>query len=325
VSNGGYPVSLFSISSSTNFSTGGSLQGHLTIPAPASPTTYALHCVAPSGVTGPVQAPLQVTIGGSASNVPTANIEADGAGYGVSVSVPIGTVVDLDAYFTPGSDDTIQKTSIIDNDLVLLPGVSELVPPTDKSATYSTTTPGSYTFYPSVWTTNYPQWSNYGSSVTVEFTCSDPNAAGPNCSECEQGYAQDGEGICQPDACLDIPGLQEEVPEGSDPDAGETGICMPDVPLPTLNSFNATRVRSGQASTLSWTVDGMATGIICTISPTPASGQIAWDDVSDPWSGMAQTAPITQATEYTLTCSNGQDPDISKGVIVNIIPSFQEI
>jgi hypothetical protein len=98
--------------------------------------------------------------------------------------------------------------------------------------------------------------------------------------------------------------------------------------LPTIGSFTATRVRVGGQSTLSWSISGLSGGGACSISPAPASGTapdgtIA-PDGNDPYVGSALTVPITQPTQYTLTCSTPDDSD-SKSVTVNLIPTYQEI
>ncbi|HVV38760.1 MAG TPA: hypothetical protein VHD31_00335 [Candidatus Paceibacterota bacterium] len=162
---------------------------------------------------------------------------------------------------------------------------------------------------------------------------------------CAVGQASDGNGGCVPDMCTNLPGFQTTVPSGctGNPDntcsvpsgyAFNGSACVPSTPsVPTLsaNSFTATRVRLGGSSTLSWNIPGMANGISCSISPTPASGTAGgditslWNGSSNPFTGTATTQPITQPTKYTLTCTNNQDPPSTRSITVQLIPNYQEI
>ncbi|HVV15219.1 MAG TPA: hypothetical protein VHD55_02365 [Candidatus Paceibacterota bacterium] len=161
---------------------------------------------------------------------------------------------------------------------------------------------------------------------------------------CPIGQGTDGNGGCIADACTNnivFPGSQTTVPAGctGNPDntcsvptgyAFNGAACVPSAPsVPTLsqNSFTATRVRMGAASTLSWNIPGMASGITCDISPADKlqSPMPAWTSGST-WIGSVQTTSIYGPTKYTLTCTNSTtDPPATRSVIVNIIPAYQEI
>lgn len=130
---------------------------------------------------------------------PTVSIDA-GAGPGVTRTVAVGTPVTVSGSYAAGSGDTITQTSLVDYQSNALPGVSTGVPPINKSYVFTPATPGSYIFYPSVTTSSYPSWNNYGKSVTVVVT-----AAGP---------------------CNDIP-AQRAVPSGCVNPVPSPGSCIP--------------------------------------------------------------------------------------------------
>jgi hypothetical protein len=216
----------------------------------------------------------------------------------------------------------------------------------DATKTY-TFTPGSadagktFVFSAQIKTTLYPNYNGYA-TVQVNVTACPANSSGPLCT-CDPHYSSQS-GICMLDECTNnatFPGIQSSVPSGCTQNASDWTCtipsnyayngtaCIPVVPsLPTLdtNSFKATRVRAGNASTLSWSIPNMAAGITCDITLHSGLQSLmpAWVSGS-PWTGSVQTTAINQATRYTLTCSNNQDPPASRSVIVNIIPSFQEI
>jgi hypothetical protein len=126
---------------------------------------------------------------------PTVTIDA-GAGPGATRTVTVGTPVTISATFTPGSGDIITNTSLVDYQSNALPGISTAVPPTSKSYVFTPSAAGSYIFYPSVQTSAYPAWSNYGRSVTVMAnapTCADGlnSSYAPSCT-CPSGQVQSG-------------------------------------------------------------------------------------------------------------------------------------
>lgn len=94
-------------------------------------------------------------------------------------------------------------------------------------------------------------------------------------------------------------------------------------PVPTISTFYGDRVRKGNQSTLHWVISGLAADTTCTISPDPVSGAGSFAVSSGV--GTTLTGAIDQVTRYTMTCSNGKDPDNSLSTTVSILPSFQEI
>ncbi len=197
-------------------------------------------------------------------------------------------------------------------------------------------TPGTYTYSAQIKTSRYSTYNGYA-TVQVK-VC--PVGQGPDPSNPGQCITVD--------QCTDIPGYQSlnSIPSGCQTPSPAPGTCIPSgytynsatnscvntpaVPTLNANSFTATRVRAGSASTLSWSIPNMASGITCAISPTPASGTQSgditylWNGSSNTFTGTAATPAITQPTTYTLTCTN-QITSASRSVTVNIVPSYQEI
>lgn len=99
--------------------------------------------------------------------------------------------------------------------------------------------------------------------------------------------------------------------------------------LPTLNSgsltVSPTRVRSGRAGSVSWSVAGLSAGTSCSISPALSTGVASWDGVGAVWqsAGPVATNAITTPTQFTLTCTNGTS--VSQSATVGLIPVVKEI
>lgn len=258
---------------------------------------------------------------------PTATLSVNGAPDGQSVVVPANTQVSVAAVYTPSAGDTLTASAINDDKTGSSVSCPRVSPRTnncwtrpDAAKTYTFTpqtsdTGKTFTFSAQMSTASYAALAGYKTvSVTVGDACPSDATANPDgtCTCAEQYYSLVGS------SCVLF------CPPSMEPDG--TGSCMPSIPaLPSADdiTFEATRVRAGNPSTLTFTINNMLTDITCTITPTPASGPIAWDN-QPAWSGMAQTVPIIQASTYTLTCTNGVE-NVSKSALVNIIPAFQEI
>ncbi len=192
----------------------------------------------------------------------------------------------------------------------------ETKPDAAKTYTFTANTPGTtYTFSAQAKTLNYTNYNGYA-MVQVRV--------------CSVGQGPDGNGECVPDACKNdsiFPNFQATVPTNCTQNADltcnrpesyvynqTTNTCVyvpPPVPTLDLDSFKASRVRVGAASTLSWNIPGMANGIVCSIDPIPASGTnsngtLDWNGAGRPptYIGSATTVAITQPTRYTLMCIN---------------------
>jgi hypothetical protein len=94
-------------------------------------------------------------------------------------------------------------------------------------------------------------------------------------------------------------------------------------PAPSFNenlTAQPTLVREGERTTLSWEV---SSATACSLNGGGLN--LASLDVD----GSQQTNPITNRTEFTLTCVNGDlaegAPSVSQTVVVNTVPAFQEI
>jgi hypothetical protein len=251
---------------------------------------------------------------------PRETIDA-GKGDGVSVTVPLGTVLPITATFTPGDGDSLVATAINDNSTGSSVSCSNVLPSSttcwqqpdpQKVYTYTPTTLGTKTFSAQIKTVAY---ANYGSNKSLSVTAVCPASSTPsgaNACKCTTAFYTWVGSSC----VLQCP--KDMVPNGS-------GSCMNAPKLPTADTilFTATRVRSGNPSTLSFTVPNMKNGITCSISPTPTEGQISWNGQAA-WVGTAHTAPITAATNYTLSCTNTIET-VQKTVTVQLVPQFEEI
>lgn len=105
--------------------------------------------------------------------------------------------------------------------------------------------------------------------------------------------------------------------------SGNASLSLHAVKPPAiLNSFSATRVRRGGASTLSWTVARMSEDMSCVISPSPAGPQPSGSVGT--WVGSTQTYPIYGPTTYTLTCGSDEAGYVSSQATAQLLPSFIE-
>lgn len=270
------------------------------------------------------------------------------------ITVPLNSNVLIVASFTPGSGDTVQKSAIngpapsplpLGYVWSLAPGLSWTapVPLTSKTYTFSAAVPGTFVFEPDVYTQVYPSWQHDGgkrltvtvcplgaSGLTCTVCAQGYGLSGSSCVQCQQGYHSDSN-FCVADtlAC----GGGTKVWDGS---AWGTCVCnegfvwqgdntcAPAVVPLAIASFTAGRVRAGSAAVLSWAITGMTDSFVCTITPEPPEGQIAWDGGSS-WHGSVQTQPVTKTTKFTLSCLNAGDPSASRSVTVTIIPVYKEI
>jgi hypothetical protein len=122
-----------------------------------------------------------------------------------------------------------------------------------------------------------------------------------------------------------------EVSGGITTQSATVSVTSSAPPTGVTLTASASHVRKGNAATLNWTVNGMASGISCYITPAPqgvpTSGLInsLWDGSTNPWANStALTAPITAPTLYTLACGNGISTSTASAV-VGLLPTFQEI
>ncbi len=257
--------------------------GPLTSPTNTT-KTYTLTCSAENSSTFSTS----TTIAVISSAPPTLSITAGGGANGVAASTTVGIPIVIATQYTPASGDTLTATAINGpNVQTSVPGVGTGSPFSPKSYTFTPSAPGTYTFYPSAQTTNYPTWNNYSKSVTVT-------------ANCQAGYSNQG-GTCVINACPDqyaVPPVCTSCQAGF---SKVGGVCTSDVSAPVI-SFSASRAQKGSASTLSWTVTGMSTGMSCSIIPTPASGQIAWPGLSSTWTDSIRSQNLNVSTTFTMTC-----------------------
>ncbi len=147
--------------------------GSTVISAPSTPGNFTY-------TIGDLFGVLPVTVDVSGTARPLLTISAS------STSITTLQSTTINATYTPGSGDTLTNTALnvnlgppTNNEYTVLGGGG---PTSPYTYTFSTTTPGTYTFKPYVETVVYPSWATEGQSVTVTVT-------NPLCSAASNGGA----------------------------------------------------------------------------------------------------------------------------------------
>lgn len=291
---------------------------------------------------------------------PTATINA-GSGNGTSRTVVAGSTISITATYTAASGDVLTATAINGNDQVTSVPCANITPydascwtepDTTKIYAYTPNTNGVYHFYAAAKTNAHASYANYASvavtvvsppadSITQTKATTAPNEtftvtwSSSNAQSCiirkrdpdgtltTWDTTQSGSRV----VALPSPGVYM----GTIDCTAYNGTAHSEIThtvqtpqtLPTISSFSASRVRKGSAGVLSWRISGIDASDTCTITPTPASGQISWSG-SSPWSGVATTAPISApGTTYTLSCTDGATATSSR-LTVPLVPSIKE-
>ncbi len=291
---------------------------------------------------------------------PTATINA-GSGNGVSRTVVAGFTITIDATYAAANGDTLTASAINGNDQVTSVPCVNIAPynascwtqpDTAKTYSYTPNTNGTYHFYAAAKSAAHASYANYASvGVTVVTPPTDTiwqskSTTAPNETFTVTWSSSNAQ------SCI----IKKRDPDGTlttwdTTDSGSRIVALPtagtyagtidctayngtvhseishvvQVPqtLPTINSFSASRVRKGAQSVLSWNISGMQASNTCTISPTPASGQISWDGITDPWKGNATTSTLSAGTLFTLRCTDGSISTSSQ-VTARLTPGVKE-
>lgn len=101
--------------------------------------------------------------------------------------------------------------------------------------------------------------------------------------------------------------------------ATAVAVAVPPPPVSSINNFYAlpARVRTGNASTLYWKITGLSGGNTCALTGSDGSNY----PITVASSSQA-TNPISQTTNFTLSCTGGA-ASVTK--TVTIVPIFREI
>ncbi|MDE2071353.1 MAG: hypothetical protein KGI70_01300, partial [Patescibacteria group bacterium] len=152
-----------------------------------------------------------------------------------------------------------------------------------------------------------------GTQATVSWCCPSGPTSGVNFSTdgAAAGSVSVGAGTYQ----LSCPAGSGSIVIGSTP-AGTK-------PSSIILTASPSRVSSGQASKLFWTIVGMVPGISCNTTPGLTFGMPAWNGLN-PWYGSAPTGLIFGPTTYTLSCGDGT-ATTSASVNLGLVPNFKEI
>lgn len=341
----GKAIALFSGSKGTNFSTGGANRGYVTVTPPAGGETYTLSCMAANGTASPA---VSINVNKSGPTLPTLTIQALLNNVPLLSHIVVGTPVVLHGTYAAAPDDTITGAAINggvnDKNTAACQGkpATCTVPVfsnSNKNAVldyvFAPTLAGTYTFYPAAKTAAYESsgYVNYG-NVSTQVVVDCP-AGVPSCpkidSVCPPGYVMDTNGVCQPvDVCSNMPGDQTSVPTNCSQVGTE---CLPNsgymiqgaqcVPVGVINSFEAypPRVRKGGTVTFTWSVSNMKK---CGITGSDGSTPAAYTAANGTNGVHTATATVQQATNYTLSCTDGVN-NRSAQKLVGLIPAYEEI
>ena len=330
----------FSQTGYTDFGTSGSIQvGPL-----QQTTTYTLQCVPDDAPTTHVSAQATVTV-------------VNGAGLNLTLCDPTDTFCSVNGgpgiFMTPNTNAYISwsstgvdagSCSVVDN---LTPqntiGIADNQATTTTLVTQNTTytlqcASGSSTLQTTA-SVSVNQTCQTGTG-TAPLSCSSqcvfdtstltPDSAGATLSWCCPSGPSAGTNFTTGGA---VTGSKDVIPSSqttytlSCPTGQGSVTLTPQVAQPPSSSdmtFSATRVHSGNPSTLSWSVLNMAQGISCLIAPAPAGSQPSWDGTANPFTGSTLTTSIFAPTQYTLTCGNGTASS-SVSVVVPLVPTVKEI
>ena len=291
--------------------TTGQSSGSVSTGALTTATTFALACQDYGG--GFVSVPATVSI---ATAAPTATISA-GAGNGVGVTIYNGQSVTITATYTAANPDIFTATTITGPNTTANSLVSQGSPFSPKSYVYTPTQPGSYIFYPSVQSSAYPAWNNYGASVTVTVLNPCPNGQGTagSCTSCNAGYVlQGGNCVLQ---CPNGQGPAGSCTSCNNPYVLQGGNCvLPSGNITAQLTATPARVHSGTASSLSWTTTGMSSCTVKNDAGTTLSTALSSPGVS--------TGNLTRKSVFALSCTDGVRTYASSAT-VTLVPVFKEI
>lgn len=335
------------------FSAGG-LTGTRTVTAPSAPGTYNYALTCNSSWSLPAMT-ISVTVTDTPPPPPPPSetppsLSITGNGKSGTVSVAVGTPVAIEATFVPHGTDALVHTAINDGDNNAL---TDWQPASQRSYGFTPSAPGTYTFYPAVQTNQYPAWNNYGEQLIVvaqsvecrgDFqnavlcpgdaadvasrlvsSCSQPSGSAPKCEwTCDVLHHKVGN-TCVLNVCTGVHEDSSTYPacdcmEGY---VKENGICVPIPPALSLMA-DPTRVRAGNATTLSWNVDNLVGdgSQTCRITSSPAGVfSAASNGTETSWSGSRQTGPIESKTVFTLACPSAAPISVT----VDMIPTVKEI
>jgi len=195
-------------------------------------------------------------------------------------------------------------------------------PDASKTISFSTTTPGTYTFYALATTDAYPSWTTYASTtITV--------LAAPSCTAATS-YSCTGSGnsvITQTSTSTSCAVTVTNLSTCTSPQFCQSGSSQCLAPAIAFNqSGNFTGhlqivpnlLGKGESTQVYWNVSDAQS---CQV--TGSNGD-SWTGLSSPTKGET-SKPITSETTYTLSCTAyGSNSNVSESQAVNVTPTFEE-
>lgn len=235
---------------------------------------------------------------------PTATIAAS------STSIYTGQSTNILATFVAGSGDTLTHDNIDSPPGTGLGATTN--PDASKTISFSTSIPGTYTFYARAETGYYTSWATYAqTSITV--------IAPPSCTP---AYTCSGQTIQYTNTSCNVSNITTCV----SPAFCSTGVAYCLNNAPTFNPSGShsghleahpTLLSKGNSSTLFWNISNVSS---CTV--TGSDGE-QWNSTSSGSNGTS-TTPIQQQTIFTLNCLGLDSSTIVETQSVNIVPTYWE-
>lgn len=118
----------------------------------------------------------------------------------------------------------------------------------------------------------------------------------------------------------------EDAPAAPPPSLGQEKSCYDEADgISCFLGVEPSRVRSGNAATVTWNVTGLAPNNKCRVerSPDDATFPVSSTEGAPSWQGT-QSSTITSQTIFTLICT-GNGPDTRTSRVINLIPVPREI
>ena len=288
-------------------------------------STFTIACNDLSG--NPVSASVTVTAGAP----PTATITSDATKVGGVPTMTVGGSMHITANYSAGSGDTLTGDGInpdtggngIDSgnsvpcaDISPFNASCWLQPDAQKIYTFSTNTPGSYTFFADAKTANF---TNYQSLASVQVNVACPANYTNQGGSCictlwgPDGFTCVGTGNCPAHSS---PSGNQCVCNSGYQVSGDSCVATPSGSITTQLTASPSRVRSGGGTSLSWATTGMSSCSVKDDSGNTVSTQTS--------SGGTAVNNITHQTTYTLSCTDGTN-NYTSAVKVTLVPQVQEI
>lgn len=247
---------------------------------------------------------------------PTATIAAS------STSIYAGQLDNVTATFTAGSGDALTADNI---DSPVGTGLSaDTNPDASKTISFSTTTPGTYTFYARATTDYYASWQTLA-STTVSVT-QPPASCTPSTQYICTGSGNETITASSADAYCD--NTQTTIATCVAPQfcqSGSSSCLYPAISFNQSGDYTGNLqlvpdiVKPDETTQVHWSVSDAQS---CTVTGTNGD---SWIGLASPADGET-SSPINSQTIYTLSCeAYGTNSNLTETQTVDVAPIFKEI